>query len=237
MHRIRAITLDLDDTLWEIGPVIERAEAKLWDWLCENFPNIPRTFAPADMLRLRERVMDDCSHRSHDFRYLRRTVLAAVAEESGYSAELVEPAFDVFDKARNEVSLFPDVIPALEVLAERFTLVAVTNGNANLQTIGIRHLFADVVTAVDAGAAKPAPQIFASAVLRAGVTPVEILHVGDHPEIDVAGAQKAGMRTAWMNRNGDSWPEGLPAPDAVVSTVTELSGLLQQAGAGREAQR
>lgn len=231
MHRIRAITLDLDDTLWEIGPVIERAEAGLWRWLCENFPKIPQRFAPADLLRMRERVAEQWADRSHDFRFLRRKVLAMVAEECGYGADLVDPAFEVFDAARNDVALFPDVVPALEILAEGFTLVAVTNGNANLQAIGIRHLFADVVTAVEAGAAKPAPLIFANAVRRTGVAPFEVLHVGDHPEIDVAGARRAGMRTAWMNRNGDAWPRSLPAPDAVVASVTELADLLRRAAA------
>ena len=229
MHRIRAITLDLDDTLWEIGPVIRRAEEQLWGWLCENFPRIPQTYSPQDMLTLRQQMVDQHRQHAHDFRYLRKKVLEKVALESGYSADLVDPAFAVFDAARNAVTFYPDVLPALEAIAERFTLIAVTNGNANLQSIGIRHLFADVVTAVDAGAPKPAPAIFCEAVKRAGVSPIEVLHVGDHPEIDIAGAQQAGLRTAWMNRNGYAWPQHLPAPDAEVATVTALRELLQPA--------
>ena len=144
-------------------------------------------------------------------------------------AELVDPAFSVFDRARNEVQFFPDVLPALETLAKRYAVVAVTNGNANLQEIGLRHLFHDVVTAVDVGAAKPAPIIFDEAVRRAGVMPAEVLHVGDSPEIDVVGAASAGLRTAWMNRNGDDWPEHLPHPDLTVATVDELLDALAAA--------
>ena len=229
MHRIRAITLDLDDTLWEIGPVIKRAEAELWAWLGEHFPKIPETYSSEQAYALREQVIDKHREQSHDFRFLRRTVLEHMAQTVGYSCDLVDDAFDVFDRARNEVELYSDVLPALELLTEHFSLVAVTNGNANLRRIGIRDLFFDVVTAVDVGAAKPARSIFEEAVNRAGVGAEETLHVGDHPEIDIAGAQEAGLRTAWINRNGDGWPEHVAPPDVIVSTIAELLTVLEPA--------
>ncbi len=235
MHRIRAITLDLDDTLWPIGPVIMRAEGKLWSWLGENFPKITETFTPEEAYALREQVMQRHWDRSHDFRFLRKTVLEHMAETVGYSSDLVDDAFDVFDRARNDVELFSDVLPTLEALGEHFALVAVTNGNANLERIGIRHLFHDVVTAVDVGSAKPARPIFVEAVSRTGVSAEEALHVGDHPDIDIVGARQAGMRTAWMNRNGDVWPLGVDPPDAIVSSFGELMTVLAPAIANRTA--
>ncbi len=229
MHRIRAITLDLDDTLWEIGPVIMRAEGRLWSWLAEHYPRIPETFSADEAVALREDVIRKHGDRSHDFRFLRKTVLEHMAESVGYSTDLVDDAFDVFDRARNDVELFSDVMPALETLKENFCLIAVTNGNANLERIGIRYLFHDVVTAVDVGAAKPARPIFIEAVKRAGVTAIETLHVGDHPETDIVGAQQAGLRTAWLNRNDDDWPRHIAPPDAVVSTIAELLSVLEPA--------
>lgn len=229
MHRIRAITLDLDDTLWAIGPVIMRAEDKLWSWLGENYPKIPEKFTPEEGIALREQVMRKHWDQSHDFRFLRKTVLEHMAETVGYSSDLVDDAFDVFDRARNDVELFSDVLPTLAALGEHFALVAVTNGNANLERIGIRHLFHDVVTAVDVGAAKPARPIFVEAVNRAGVNAEEALHVGDHPDIDIDGARKAGMRTAWMNRNGDGWPLHIAPPDVTVSRIEELITVLEPA--------
>ena len=231
MHRIRAITLDLDDTLWEIDPVIRRAEAKLWQWLCDNYPRVPETFAADDLLALRATIVERYWEKSHDFYYLRKKVLEIVARESGYSPELAEPAFEVFDRARNEVAFYPDVLPGLEWLARDFSLVAVTNGNANLDVIGIRHLFNGVVTAAGAGAAKPARPIFEQAIAACNAKPEEILHVGDHPETDIVGAQQVGMRTAWMNRKGEEWPSELHAPDAVVATIAGLHELLEPARA------
>ena len=233
MHRIRAITLDLDDTLWPIGPVITRAEGKLWSWLGEHFPKITEQYSPEEAYALRVEAMEKYWEKSHDFRFLRKTVLEHMARTVGYSDDLVDDAFDVFDQARNDVELFSDVLPTLETLKVHFSLIAVTNGNANLQTIGIRHLFHDVVTAADVGAAKPQLPIFIEAVNRAGVNAEETLHVGDHPEIDIVGAQNAGLRTAWMNPNGDGWPDHIVPPDAIVSTMAELLTILEPAIANR----
>jgi putative hydrolase of the HAD superfamily len=226
VQHIRAITLDLDDTLWEIGPVIYRAEAELWQWLSEHYPQISQRLTQQQLVDVRMRIAEEFPHKSHDFRFLRRQALARVAVTSGYSDELVDDAFRVFDAARNRIEIFPDVLPALEELSSRYRVVAVTNGNANLQTIGIRHLFHDVVTAVDAGAAKPAAPIFAEAVRRAGVTREQVLHVGDHPENDIEGARSAGLKSVWMNRKNAAWPERLGRPEVIVTSMSELQELL-----------
>lgn len=232
MQHIRAITLDLDDTLWEIAPVIRRAEAELWQWLRGRLPAIAEKFTAEAALALREQVQAEHADRCHDFRFLRRATLCRMFDACGYSHDHLDGAFEVFDRFRNRVELYPDVLPALTALSRRYSLIAVTNGNANLQAIGIRHLFHDVVSAAEVGAAKPARAIFDEAVRRAKVARDEVLHVGDHPECDVEGARGAGLYTAWMNRAGQAWPEHLPAPDRIVTSVQELALLLGSAVAG-----
>jgi len=230
MHRLRAITLDLDNTLWEIDPVIREAERQLWEWLARHYPRITRHYTPQDLLELRAAVAEAHSDRSHDFRFLRKQALTLVALNAGYGPDLVEPAFAVFDDARNRVELYPDVVPELKFLFARYRIVAVTNGNANLQRIGIAHLFHGIVTSVNAGAAKPDRSIFDKAVLAAGVPPAEILHVGDHPESDVDGARRAGLRTAWINRAGEEWPAHLAAPDIEVTSMTGIREFVEGVG-------
>jgi putative hydrolase of the HAD superfamily len=124
--------------------------------------------------------------------------------------------------------LFPEVRPALVSLRERFVLVAVTNGNADLDKIGIRDLFDGVVSAAMAGAAKPAQPIFDMAVEAGGANAAQTLHVGDHPLYDVHGARNAGLKAVWVNRSGDKWPDEYHAPDGEVRHLGELDGLLGQ---------
>ena len=226
MNDIRTITLDLDDTLWEIHPVIRRAEQALYAWLAEHYPRITLAYRPEDLRELRARVIAEFADRAHDLTFLRRTVLGRAGTAAGYGTDFIDEAFAVFDAVRNDVELFPEVVPTLEALGERYTLIAVTNGNANLETIGIAHLFDDIVTAAKAGAAKPAARVFDMAVAAGGASSGQTLHVGDHPSYDVDGARNAGLRTAWVNRNADTWPAEYLLPDLEVSHVGELPDLL-----------
>ena len=226
MNDIHTITLDLDDTLWDIAPVIRRAETRLREWLAERYPRIVDMHQPEDIVELRAQVVAEFEDQSHDLTFIRQQVLARMGVAAGYGDGFVDEAFAVFDTERNTVELFPEVRPALESLASRYTLVAVTNGNARLERIGIDHLFHAVVSARTAGAAKPARPIFDAAVSAGGARAHETLHVGDHPEFDVYGARAAGLRTAWLNRNGHEWPVEFEPPEQTITNLRELDELL-----------
>lgn len=230
VNGIRTITLDLDDTLWEIHPVIRRAEKRLYAWLGEYYPRITEQFGPADMREIRARVVQEHADRAHDLTFLRHTVLMEVATASGYREFLVDEAFAVFDDVRNDVEMFPEARPALLALRERFTLIAVTNGNANLERIGISDLFDGHINAAMVGAAKPDRSIFDAAVQAGGAGAEQTLHVGDHPFYDVHGAQEAGLRTVWVNRSGDDWPDEYTPPDVEVQHVGELAEIVGGSG-------
>lgn len=228
MQDIRTITLDLDDTLWAIGPVISRAENQLHAWFAQNYPRITERHTRESILKLRDEIVAEQRENAHDLTFLRRAVITRLGETSGYVDFPVDEAFAVFDAARNDVDLYPDVRPALRSLQKEFTLIAVTNGNANLDKIGIADLFSAVVSAQTAGAAKPDQRIFDVAVDAGGVAAAQTLHVGDHPEIDVAGARNAGLKTVWINRLGADWPNHIAEPDGVVSDLTQLAQMLAE---------
>ena len=222
LQNIRTITLDLDDTLWEIHPVIKRAEQALYAWLAEHYPRITELHQPEDIREVRKTVVTEFADKIHDLTFLRRTVLSRIGSAAGYRDDFIDEAFSVFDAVRNDVELFPGAEAALQVLKANYRLVAVTNGNANLESIGIAHLFDDIVTAARAGAAKPAAQIFELAVNLGGADSAATLHVGDHAEFDVAGARACGLATAWVNRNGADWPQALAMPDIEVECFSDL---------------
>ena len=60
-----------------------------------------------------------------------------------------------------------------------------------------------------------------------GTTPARLVHVGDDPLRDVAGAAAAGLGTVWVNRPADDWPGG-HRPDAEVRSLSELPGVLAE---------
>ena len=229
MQGIRTITLDLDDTLWAIAPVIMRAEQALYAWLQEHYPRIAAMYSRDELLRMRAEIVDEYPDKSHDFTFMRRTVFARIGEAAGYGTSYVDDAMELFHALRNDVELFPEVRPALEELGKHYCVIAVTNGNANLERIGIGDLFHGTVSAATAGAAKPARQIFETAVAAGGADAHETLHVGDHPEADVVGASAAGLKSVWVNRDGADWPDHLQRPDAIVRDIGELLALLGKA--------
>ncbi len=221
--RILAISLDLDDTLWPILPVMARAEERLDAWLRRHCPAVAETHPIPAMRALRERIAAENPHLAHDFTAQRLLTLQAALEPHGYGADHQELAFAEYIAARNEVEPYVDALPALRRLAARVPLVSVTNGNADLERIGLRHYFATCVSAREHGMAKPAPAIFHAACARLGIAPEYVLHVGDDPLLDVHGARTAGLRAAWLNRTGAAAPSGLLAADFTVTDLLDLA--------------
>ena len=106
------------------------------------------------MRELRNRIADENPHLAHDFTEQRRLSLQAALHPHGYDDAHVESAFTAFYDARNQIECYPDSLAALERLAEKYPLVSITNGNADLQRIGMAHFFRHVITARAAGVAK-----------------------------------------------------------------------------------
>lgn len=203
MPAIRALTLDLDDTLWPVWPTIHRAEAALHDWLAQRVPAFARDHGPQQLAALRRRLAAEYPELAHDLSRLRLHGLRLALAQAGEDAALAEPAFEVFLAHRQQVDFFADALPALHRLAARYPIVAVTNGNADLARMGIAGCFAASVSAGDVGVAKPHPRIFHAAAQRLGLPPQALLHVGDDARMDVQASLDAGWAAAaWVRRGG-----------------------------------
>jgi putative hydrolase of the HAD superfamily len=222
----RAITLDLDDTLWEIAPVIQRAESVLHEWLRMHAPRCATRYSIEKMRGLRDAVAAANPQLAHDFTAQRKLSLAQALAEVDEDPSLAEAAFEAFHAARNTVELYPDVHDALPRLAARAPLAALTNGNADLGRIGLHDNFVFALGAREHGAAKPDAGIFHAACERLGLQPHEVLHVGDDPEHDVLGAHRAGLRTCWINRRGVVWSHRETSPDLNLAHLGALADWL-----------
>ncbi len=224
--RIRAITLDLDDTLWPIWPTIERAEKALANWLNEHAPMTSALFAnPHARHDLRQQVIKAHPELVHNLSAIRLEAIRLALYRAGEDPLLAQAAFEVFFEERQRVTFYDDALPALQRLAGRYPLWALSNGNADLQRVGLGPYFRGGLNAAQCGVGKPDVRIFQAAARQLNVPTDAVLHVGDDGSHDVLGGLAAGMQTVWVNRSENLWT--LPGePHETVSQLGELCDLL-----------
>ena len=224
---VRAITLDLDDTLWPFAPIGDRIDQVLQAWMVEHSPATAAMYPLVAMRELRDRTWREHPQLHHDLTALRKLSLRVALETSGASLDLLDPAYEAFFAARNQVQFYPDALEALARIAARVPVAALSNGNADLQRIGVMHHVAFQLGAREHGAPKPEAGIFLAACARLEHAPDQVLHVGDHAEMDVAGAARAGLRSCWINRTDARWEYPELRPDLEFSTLTALADWLE----------
>lgn len=196
---VRAITLDLDDTLWPVQPVLAAASQRMVEWLRPRAPRSAAVFAAGYDLQALKRQYPE---HSHDMSWLRTQKLRDVLSAQHEDLALAEPAFDVFFEARQCVHPWDDVIEILETWSRRYRIAAISNGNADVFRSSVGRYFDVAYGASTFGSAKPDPRIFHAACAELGIPPGQVLHVGDDLELDVLAARRAGLQSAWLCRPG-----------------------------------
>jgi putative hydrolase of the HAD superfamily len=223
MTPLKAILFDLDDTLWPIAPVIAQAETTLHAWLAEHAPKVAQHFTIEELRAHRMALLAEQPELRLDLGKLRRAGLEAAFAHVGEDHSHIEGAMRHFAAARNAVTPYEDVLPGLLKLKQRLLLGTITNGNADLDVVGLAHHFTVSLAAANFGRGKPDPAIFLAACEAMGVAPQEAAYVGDDLQLDVQGAQQAGLRAVWMNRGGSTAhvAAGI-VPDAICATFDDL---------------
>ena len=102
---VRAVSLDLDNTLWDTPPVLVQAEATLRAWLSDHAPRVAAQWDDQALAQLRQTVVREVPSQSHDMTLIRRESLRRVMAKTGYPEAIAQQAFDVFLQARNQVTL------------------------------------------------------------------------------------------------------------------------------------
>ncbi len=228
----RAISLDLDDTLWPCDNVIEHAERVFFDWLARHAPGLTERYDLETMRGERARAAEASPHLAADLTALRREVTARQVRRAGYDPALADAAVEIFLAERHRVQPYADVRPALERLGRRYRLIALTNGNADVNRTWLGAYFDAAVAAADAGAAKPDPAMFQLACRRLGIRPGDLVHVGDDPVRDVHAARQFGARSVWLDRFDRSWPEGVARAHHEAGSLAEVVDLVVRLEAG-----
>lgn len=223
---IKVLSFDLDDTLWPCFPTILRAEKILYEWLSDHVPAITQSY---DIYQLREQRRSLFNHHpelAYDLTKLRIHSFELLAEEFELSDEWIEPAFDVFYEARQQITLFDDVKPVLDALTKEFQLVSLTNGNADTVKTGVDHWFDFALNAASVGKLKSEPDIYRQVQKLTNIEAQQMVHIGDDPLHDITGAKAAGAYAIWLNRQQKQWTLEECEPDAVISNLHELPKIL-----------
>lgn len=139
------------------------------------------------------------------------------------------------DERLRRCATFSESAAVLAALRSRCRIGLVTNGAPDLQRAklacsGLGAFFDAVLISGEVGIGKPDPRIFHIALERLGAGPEGAIMVGDNPSRDVLGAQRAGIRSVWINRTGAVLPDGAPEPDMEIESLTELLNLPEVPG-------
>lgn len=214
---ISVIVFDVNETLSDMSPMGERFSevgapvelAKLW-------------FATL----LRDGFALAASGENGSFAAIGADVLRELLAGVELNRTLAE-AVDHVMGGMNGLEVHPDVPEGIGALAAAgFRLITLSNGSAGiagklLSGAGIRDAFEALLSVEDAPAWKPARGSYEYAAAASGADPAGILLVAVHPW-DIHGAACAGLRTAWLNRTGGSYPGYFAAPDFIVTALTDL---------------
>jgi len=159
-----------------------------------------------------------------------QTVLTEAGVDVSYSsdtlAKIMKKARELYKDIR--FVLFDDALPTVKKLKEQnLTLGLLTNMASDMKPVcselGLEPYIDFIVTSAEAGADKPQPQIFLTALERAGVEASEAVHVGDQYKLDAVGAMGVGIKPILIDRY-NLFPEVTDCPR--VQSLAEVTEYL-----------
>ncbi len=226
---IKVIGFDLDDTLWDVMPVIKSAEKKLSNWVLSRIPEI--SYGLPEIKQARERILFKDPAIGFQFTKMRKAILKEIFESHLKDPEIAEKlsqeGIEIFIKARSQVELFPGVERTLETLANQYELGVITNGNADIRSMKISKYFSFAISAEEVGAPKPNEEIFLAALQRTKVDKREFVYVGDDMVNDIDGAKNVGMTTVWKKNHARQFI-GNTIPDKIIDGIDALPRAIQE---------
>jgi putative hydrolase of the HAD superfamily len=226
---IAAVTFDADGTLWDFERVMREALALALDALRARLPDRTDGLTVERLAEIRDEVANEPGMQDAPLNQIRVAAFERTLELIGHpDVTLAAEITAVYRRHRFDgIRLYDDALPALDALAAltpRPVLGLVSNGNTDPERCGLPGRFQFALFAHHHGVKKPDRRFFEVAVREAGCAPSAIVHIGDSLVSDVAGAQAAGIRAIWLNRDRLPNTTGI-VPDAEITSLSELPAL------------
>lgn len=139
---------------------------------------------------------------------------------------------DHLNRAWHRLMPWPDTVSELNRLRARYPISTLSNGNVALLMNMARNAglpWDCVLSGELVHKYKPDPEVYLMAARLLGVAPHELMLVAAHPS-DLAGAQRAGLRTAYVTRPLEYGPGGTLEPVGELSFDVTANDFLDLAG-------
>tara|TARA_R110001583_G_scaffold99273_1_gene244564 strand:- start:9894 stop:10607 length:714 start_codon:yes stop_codon:yes gene_type:complete len=227
----KAISFDLDDTLYDNRPIIKKAEKDFLLYLNETYPELSELTAHQCKL-YKKHVLRENPSLINDVSLLRLKILQRIMVIYGiaeYKAiEYAQSAFAEFLRLRSDFTVPVESIALLEKLSQSYPVIAITNGNVNEKQIGLQDKFKFILKAGGHFNAKPQPDLFIEAAKRLDIEVSDILHIGDHLISDVFGAQNNHAQAIWLNDNKQTLNDARLLPTVEITQLDQLYSLITE---------
>ena len=211
-EQIKAISFDGDMTLWDFQKVMRHSLSLALKELGRRVPGQEAADLTIErMIEIRNSVASELKGKVVNLEEIRFHAFKRTVESVGSSdGNLAADLNSLYLKHRFEdIELYPDVIPALDVLRSSRTIGLLSNGNGYPERCGLPGRFSFVVFSQDVGVEKPDAEMFLAVCKHADCTLAELMHVGDSLQSDVAGANGVGAISVWLNRDGKPNDSGI----------------------------
>ena len=229
---IAALTFDLDDTLYDNRPVIQRTTQQMLAFVKGYHPSMS-DFSLTDFEHSRQALLYREPEIYHDVTEWRRRTIELVMRQAGLTAPQAsngaEGAMKSFAQWRSRIDIPQETHDTLAKLAQKWPLAAITNGNAEPHLCGLDQYVTFVLRAGPDGRAKPFADMYHLAAQKLNLPLEHILHVGDDLTTDVGGAVCCGMQACWINLQGGDLMqirESRLLPHLEISQLASLSALI-----------
>lgn len=224
MKPFKAISFDLDDTLYDNHSVIQKAGDAILAHLNRTYPELA-TLTQKQWSLYRDIEAAEFPEIKHDVSLWRINTLTRIMVIYGIpefkAIDYAKHAFTEFIKLRSDFVVPQESLQLLAKLSETLPVIAITNGNVDEFQIQLHDKFEFILKAGNGFKSKPEADLFVEAARRLDIEVADILHVGDHLISDVYGAQNNGAQAVWFN------PDKQPLSGAMLLPTVEISRLDQ----------
>ncbi len=226
---ITTISFDGDGTLWDFEQVMRRSLRYALDELQLYVPGEQSSQLTIEkMIQIRDNIAEELKGKIVNLEQIRLIAFQKTLEHIGIKNDsLANRLNQIYLKHRFEdIELYPDVIDTLDILAKKFRIGLLSNGNNYPERCGLAEHFSFIVFSQDYGVEKPDQRFFEIALEKAGCSHNELLHVGDSLKDDVYGAKNAGIKSVWLNRDNKEIDNSIK-PEYEITNLRKLQATIE----------